>query len=161
MVTQCAEIASAGADEGRRGEEVTGTSRPLRGSRRHERRSWPRAPIDCLCNGRALVSAGLLVAGAAAGADGPPGPPTPLMDWSCQHSQRGASWTTGPSCPPGRSEVVALAANGDLYLVDPGWDHVLRRLPSGKFEVVAGEPPVAVPPSPGESAPRLPGGCSR
>jgi hypothetical protein len=34
---------------------------------------------------------------------------------------------------------LAVAPNGDLYIVDTGRDQVLRRLPSGKFQVVAGD----------------------
>ena len=34
---------------------------------------------------------------------------------------------------------LTLARNGDLYIVDVGRDQVLRRLPSGKFHVVAGD----------------------
>lgn len=33
---------------------------------------------------------------------------------------------------------LAVAPDGDLYIVDSGRDQVLRRLPSGKFQVVAG-----------------------
>jgi glucose/arabinose dehydrogenase len=33
---------------------------------------------------------------------------------------------------------LAVAPNGDLYIVDQGRDQILRRLSSGKFEVVAG-----------------------
>ena len=34
---------------------------------------------------------------------------------------------------------LTVARNGDLYIVDVGRDQVLRRLPSGKFHVVAGD----------------------
>jgi hypothetical protein len=34
---------------------------------------------------------------------------------------------------------LVVAPNGDLYIVDTGRDQVLRRLPSGKFQVVAGD----------------------
>jgi DNA-binding beta-propeller fold protein YncE len=34
---------------------------------------------------------------------------------------------------------LAIANNGDLYIVDTARDQVLRRLPSGKFHVVAGD----------------------
>ena len=34
---------------------------------------------------------------------------------------------------------LTVARNGDLYVVDVGRDQVLRRLPSGKFHVVAGD----------------------
>jgi hypothetical protein len=34
---------------------------------------------------------------------------------------------------------LAIAPNGDLYVVDTVRDQVLRRLPTGKFQVVAGD----------------------
>jgi hypothetical protein len=34
---------------------------------------------------------------------------------------------------------LAVAGNGDLYIVDAARDQVLRRLPSGKFQLVAGD----------------------
>jgi trimeric autotransporter adhesin len=35
--------------------------------------------------------------------------------------------------------VLTVASNGDLYVVDTGRDQILKRLPSGQFEVVAGD----------------------
>jgi sugar lactone lactonase YvrE len=39
---------------------------------------------------------------------------------------------------PKRPGALAVAPDGDLYVVDSGRDQILRHLPSGKFEVVAG-----------------------
>jgi serine/threonine-protein kinase len=39
---------------------------------------------------------------------------------------------------PKYPDALAVAPNGDLYLVDSGRDEILRRLPSDEFQVVAG-----------------------
>ena len=44
-----------------------------------------------------------------------------------------------PSSSPKAPYALAVAPNGDLLVVDSGRDQILRHLPSGKFQVVAGD----------------------
>jgi len=46
---------------------------------------------------------------------------------------------SGPFVSPKAPYILAVAPNGDLLVVDTGRDQILRRLPSGKFQVVAGD----------------------
>jgi hypothetical protein len=52
-------------------------------------------------------------------------------------TQRGAGGV-GPIVTPESPEALAVGPNGDLYVVDIGRDQILRRLPNGRFQVVAG-----------------------
>jgi CRP-like cAMP-binding protein len=52
-------------------------------------------------------------------------------------TQQGANGV-GPIVTPKTPEALAVDPNGDLYVVDSGRDQILRRLPNGKFQVVAG-----------------------
>ncbi len=45
---------------------------------------------------------------------------------------------SGPYVVPEAPYALAVAPNGDLLVVDSGRDQILRRLPSGKFQVLAG-----------------------
>ena len=46
---------------------------------------------------------------------------------------------SGPFVSPKAPYALAIASNGDLLVVDSGRDQILRRLPSGKFQVIAGD----------------------
>lgn len=46
---------------------------------------------------------------------------------------------TGPFVVPQAPYALAVAPNGDLLVVDSGRDQILRRLPSGKFQVLVGD----------------------
>jgi len=46
---------------------------------------------------------------------------------------------SGPFVSPKAPYGLAIASNGDLLVVDSGRDQILRRLPAGKFQVVAGD----------------------
>jgi hypothetical protein len=46
---------------------------------------------------------------------------------------------SGPFVSPKAPYALSVAANGDLLAVDTGRDQILRRLPSGKFRVIAGD----------------------
>jgi hypothetical protein len=46
--------------------------------------------------------------------------------------------SAAPGVVPKAPDALAVASNGDLYVVDSGRDQILRRFANGKFEVVAG-----------------------
>jgi hypothetical protein len=46
---------------------------------------------------------------------------------------------SGPFVSPKAPYALAVAPNGDLLVVDSGRDQILRHLPSGKFQVIAGD----------------------
>ena len=86
------------------------------------------------------ISSGLLVIGLGGGL---------AVALSSGHPQRGLrvggkpnatsssslSGTVAPKAPG----ALSIGSNGDLYLVDIARDQILRRLPSGRFQVVAGD----------------------
>jgi len=98
----------------------------IREARRRRRRRWA-----CrLLVGAALAGGGLAVA---------------LLATSGVHSGSGGSAATGGVSPTAEGGPLkdpyglAVARNGDLYIVDTGRDQVLRRSPSGVLRVVAGD----------------------
>ncbi|MDA8290379.1 MAG: hypothetical protein M0Z33_01680 [Actinomycetota bacterium] len=50
----------------------------------------------------------------------------------------GAAAKPGAIVAPKRPEAMAVGPKGSLYVVDGGRDQILRRLPDGRFQVVAG-----------------------
>jgi len=93
--------------------------------RRHRRIGWALAA--------AALAAGVLIAGLVGGWGG------------AGHPANGQPSNPPPSPPATGSTVVlkqpvslAVGLNGELYVADPGREQILRRLPNGRFVVVAG-----------------------
>ncbi|MGD1051258.1 MAG: hypothetical protein ABR947_09325 [Solirubrobacteraceae bacterium] len=97
----------------------------IKEAHRRRRRRWAaRLLVGAALLGGGVAVALLAISGARSASGGAPA--------------RGGVAPTAVDRPLKRPYGLAAAANGDLYIVDITRDQVLRRLPSGVFQVVAG-----------------------
>ena len=100
----------------------------IREARRRQRRRWKGVAIILL----AVVLSGVTYVVVAKSAKG-----TSHTGTSVPNNTTSA--TPGPFVSPQAPYALAVAPNGDLLVVDSGRDQILRRLPSGRFQVLAGD----------------------
>lgn len=84
------------------------------------------------------VTIAIVVSGASYAIVSRPSAPAPHTGASSLTKAVSAA-QSGPFVSPRAPYALAVAPNGDLLVVDSGRDQVLRRLPSGKFQVIAGD----------------------
>lgn len=99
----------------------------IREARRLRRRRWMRGLLLLIVAGAVT---GLVVAAIDRSSRGPGAP-----------GARAPSPTAkgGPFVTPNTPGSLAVGRNGDLYVIDFGRDQILRHLPDGRFQVVAGD----------------------
>lgn len=98
----------------------------IKEARRRRRRRWAtRLLVGAVLLGGGVAVAGLAISGARSASGGA--------------AAAGGVSPAAVGGPLKHPYGLTLARNGDLYIVDVGRDQVLRRLPSGKFHVVAGD----------------------
>ena len=110
--------------------EPRGTDTPepealIREARRRRRLRWLRGAL-------AIAAVGLATGLAVVLARGAPAPRPHVVASASAAAKPGAIVT--PKLP----EAMAVGPKGSLYVVDGGRDQILRRLPDGRFRVVAG-----------------------
>lgn len=107
--------------------EAAGAEALIREARRLRRRRW------------AIGTLVVVLAGAAGGLGYALAGGRPLAQRSAPARRTSTATVTAVGGPLRHPYGLAVAPDGDLYVVDVGRDQILRRLPDGKFQVVAGD----------------------